>query len=235
MLERTIAQSHGDHGRHGASSRASRRAPPKPPTRVPTGASRSTGSDENGFAQLWTANPDLTAEQQLTHGDANSGWPAWAPDASRIAFDSDRSDPDPTDQVFVNDVFTMRPDGTDVQEADRLRRLQWRPGVLAGRSLVAFDAQPRAGQRRARMAARVARSQHLRRARRRHRDARVTDPASRDQRHRATLLTRRHEARVHPLPGWALLRVRSSGRRHVRRVHRQPRRHRAPNGSPAGA
>ena len=70
--------------------------------------------DDHGLAQVWTANPDLTAEQQLTHGHVNSGWPAWAPDASRLVFDSDRSDPDPTDDAFVNDVFTMRPDGSDV-------------------------------------------------------------------------------------------------------------------------
>ncbi len=70
--------------------------------------------DHNGFWQIWTSNPDLTAEHQLTSGDVNSGWSVWSPDASRIAFDSDRSDPDPSDNTFINDVFSMRADGSGV-------------------------------------------------------------------------------------------------------------------------
>ena len=61
--------------------------------------------DYNQFWQVWTSNPDLTAEHQLTSGHVNSGWSVWSPDASRIAFDSDRSDPDPSDNTFINDVF----------------------------------------------------------------------------------------------------------------------------------
>ena len=33
-------------------------------------------ADANGFNQTWTANPDLTAQLQLTTGLANSGTPA---------------------------------------------------------------------------------------------------------------------------------------------------------------
>lgn len=70
--------------------------------------------DESGFWQVWVANADLTRERQVTFERANSGWPVWSPDGRHIAFDSDRSDPDPTDEHFVNDVFTMRPNGTDI-------------------------------------------------------------------------------------------------------------------------
>src|SRR6266508_1623831 len=42
--------------------------------------------DDNGFWQVWTSNPGLTAEEKLTSLNANSGWPGWSPDASRIAF-----------------------------------------------------------------------------------------------------------------------------------------------------
>src|SRR5215212_7315608 len=63
--------------------------------------------DGSGFWQVWTSNPDLTAAHQLTSGYVNSGWPAWSPNASRIAFDSDRSDPDPSDSTPINDIFSM--------------------------------------------------------------------------------------------------------------------------------
>jgi TolB protein len=64
--------------------------------------------DSDGVEQIWTANPDLTAAEQLTAvPGANSVSSAWAPDNSRIAFDSDRSG-------TGVDVFTMAADGSDV-------------------------------------------------------------------------------------------------------------------------
>jgi TolB protein len=64
--------------------------------------------DADGFEQIWTANPDLTAAAQLTAvPGANSISSAWAPDNSRIAFDSDRSG-------TGVDVFTIAPDGSDL-------------------------------------------------------------------------------------------------------------------------
>lgn len=68
--------------------------------------------DASGFWQVWVANADLSSERQLTHERANSGWPVWSPDGRHIAFDSDRTDPDPDDDRAVSDVFTMRADGT---------------------------------------------------------------------------------------------------------------------------
>lgn len=70
--------------------------------------------DENGNFQVWVANADLTDQHQLTAGDSGSGFSTWKPDGTRLAFDSDRSDPDRTDDVGINDVFTMNPDGTGV-------------------------------------------------------------------------------------------------------------------------
>ena len=35
--------------------------------------------DHNGLWQVWTSNPDLTAEHQLTSGHLNSGWSSGRP------------------------------------------------------------------------------------------------------------------------------------------------------------
>ena len=72
--------------------------------------------DADGFWQIWVANPDLTQQRQITNGAYGSGFAAWSPNGSRIAFQSDRSDPDITDGVEIQDVFTMRPDGSDVRK-----------------------------------------------------------------------------------------------------------------------
>jgi Tol biopolymer transport system component len=72
--------------------------------------------DTDGYSQIWVANPDLTHQRQITSGPYNSAFPTWSPDASRIAFASDRTDPDPTDDIPISDIFTMRLDGTDVRQ-----------------------------------------------------------------------------------------------------------------------
>jgi Tol biopolymer transport system component len=72
--------------------------------------------DDNGNWQIWVANPDLSHQRQITDGDSWSGWATWSPDGSRIAFTTNRADPDPTDGTEIVDVFTMRPDGSDVRK-----------------------------------------------------------------------------------------------------------------------
>ncbi|KQT94303.1 hypothetical protein ASG49_05275 [Marmoricola sp. Leaf446] len=71
--------------------------------------------DSGGNLQVWTARIDMTRQRQLTSGAAGSGWATWSPRARRIAFDSNRADPDPGDEVGINDVFTMRADGSGVR------------------------------------------------------------------------------------------------------------------------
>ncbi len=70
--------------------------------------------DRAGLWQIWVANAHLGNQTKLTSKAANSGWPVWAPGGSRIAFDTDRADPDPKDSTAINDIFTMRPNGTGV-------------------------------------------------------------------------------------------------------------------------
>jgi Tol biopolymer transport system component len=68
--------------------------------------------DAQGNLQVWTARADMSHQRQLTSGDASSGFATWSPRAPMIAFDSNQADPDLGDDVEINDVFTMRADGS---------------------------------------------------------------------------------------------------------------------------
>ena len=71
--------------------------------------------DPDGSVQTWVACGDLAEAIQVTDVEArNNTYPVWSPDGSRIAFDSNRDDPDPDDDTVINDVFTMDPDGGGV-------------------------------------------------------------------------------------------------------------------------
>jgi Tol biopolymer transport system component len=86
-----------------------------PGHRSPDGLITFMREDDAGRWQTWVARADLSRQRQLTSGAANSGWPVLAPDRPLIAFDSDRSDTDPADDVGVNDVFVVRPNGTGLR------------------------------------------------------------------------------------------------------------------------
>jgi Tol biopolymer transport system component len=68
--------------------------------------------DRDGFWQTWVADKDLSNQHKLTSGQADSGWAVWKPGGAKLAFDSNRADPDPSDQNTINDVFKMNPEGT---------------------------------------------------------------------------------------------------------------------------
>lgn len=72
--------------------------------------------DENGQFQVFVANPDMSHQVQITPGTSDGWFPGWSPDGSRIVFASHQSDPDPEDAVEIMDVYTMRPDGSDVRK-----------------------------------------------------------------------------------------------------------------------
>jgi TolB protein len=96
--------------------------------------------DADGYWQIWVANPDLTHQRQITDGAFGSGFAAWSPDGSRIAFQSDRSDPDITDGFEIQDVFTMRPDGSDVRKLTDSLGFSGHPSYSPDGRWIVFDA-----------------------------------------------------------------------------------------------
>ena len=68
----------------------------------------SGGLDWNDAAEIWTINSDGSGEQQLTNDGAFAWDPAWSPDGSRIAYDSD-VDGD-------KEIYVMSRDGSGRQQ-----------------------------------------------------------------------------------------------------------------------
>ena len=95
--------------------------------------------DASGFWQVWVSNADLSGAKQLTHEAANSGWPVWSPDGKKIAFDTDRGDADPSDDIAINDVFTMNADGSSVKNVTGSKGVSGDPGWAPDGSSIAFQ------------------------------------------------------------------------------------------------
>lgn len=72
--------------------------------------------DDAGYWQVWTANPDLTAEHQVMDGPFDSGWATWSADETRLAFNSTRDDFGGSGAI--SDIFVMNADGTGAQGRD---------------------------------------------------------------------------------------------------------------------
>lgn len=77
-------------------------------------------SDMVSYGELHTANVDGTNIRRLTNDDAGDYQPSWSPDGSRIAWVSSRTG--------LLNIFTMRPDGSDVQQLTFTRMADPLPG-----------------------------------------------------------------------------------------------------------
>ncbi|HWK93748.1 MAG TPA: hypothetical protein VNR17_15945 [Luteimicrobium sp.] len=95
--------------------------------------------DDAGAFQVWVANADLSRQRQLTSGRSNSQASTWKPDGTRLAFDSDRTDPDPDDGVGVNDIFTVRPDGSGLVQVTRSSGVSADPSWSPDGKLLTFE------------------------------------------------------------------------------------------------
>ena len=96
--------------------------------------------DQRDHWQIWVASGRLAHPKKLTRGAADSGWAVWSPDGKTLLFDSNRTDPNPNDADVLNDVFSMRPDGSQVTRLTDSKGLSGEPAWSPDGGLIAMEA-----------------------------------------------------------------------------------------------
>ena len=80
-------------------------------------------AEPSGHSEIFVMNADGSNVVQLTHTGGDDSHPHWSADGSRIMFNSSRTTPDPAADWSKqwHELFSMKPDGSDVQQHTHFR------------------------------------------------------------------------------------------------------------------
>ena len=80
-------------------------------------------AEPSGHSEIFIMNADGSNVVQLTHTGGDDSHPHWSADGSRIMFNSSRTTPDPAADWSKqwHELFSMKPDGSDVQQHTHFR------------------------------------------------------------------------------------------------------------------
>jgi len=80
-------------------------------------------AEPSGHSEIFIMNADGGKVVQLTHTGGDDSHPHWSADGSRIMFNSSRTTPDPAADWSKqwHELFSMKPDGSDVQQHTHFR------------------------------------------------------------------------------------------------------------------
>ena len=95
-------------------------------------------TDDDRIWNIYAMNADGSDVNRLTSNRANDFSPDWSPDGQRIAFHSNRDDPDPNDDHRVYNIYVMNADGTGVTRLTYNEASDFSPDWSPDGDLIAF-------------------------------------------------------------------------------------------------
>lgn len=106
----------------------------------PDGTKITFASERDGDSEIYVMNADGSGQTRLTNTPGDDSHPHWFPDGSRIIFNSARTTPDLTvdwGKQYL-ELFSMKPDGTDVKQLTSFKTIATFPSVSPDGTKIVF-------------------------------------------------------------------------------------------------
>ena len=91
------------------------------PAWSPDGKMIAFASARDKDLEIYTMSTDGARQTRLTTTPGNDGHPHWYPDGSRIIFNSARTSPNLKERKTYDEIFSMKPDGSEVRQITNLK------------------------------------------------------------------------------------------------------------------